>query len=186
MKIQSFNVSVPAPCLNRCKFCVSNTRKNEKDVLKIQNSPLSSIEVHNNIYSDTNFNSNIAYYKDRFEYVSERCDTLLITSTGEPLMNKKFIEFIGIINNIIRNPFTNIEIQTSGLLLDEKYIDFLIEKVRVKTISLSLSALDINKNYEYNNPTHEKYRLDIQKICKLIKSKNLNLRLSLTLTDYYD
>ena len=35
-------------------------------------------------------------------------------------------------------------------------IDFLIEKVRVKTISLSLRALDINKNYEYNNPTHEK------------------------------
>ena len=37
MKIQSFNVSVPAPCMNRCKFCVASTRRDEKDILKIQN-----------------------------------------------------------------------------------------------------------------------------------------------------
>ena len=101
-------------------------------------------------------------------------------------MNKKFLEFIGAINYYSERPFKNIEIQTSGLLLDSEYLDFLMEKVEVKTISLSLSALDNGNNYRYNNPVDEKFKLNIDETCKLIKDNNLNLRLSLTLTEYYN
>ena len=186
MKIQSFNVSVPAPCMNRCKFCVSATRRCEEDVLKIQNDILDKNEIFHNHFSEDMWDKNISYYIDKFNYVSRKCDTLLVTSTGEPMLNKKFIEFIGIVNQIIETPFRNIEIQTSGLLLNQKNIDFLISKLRVKTISLSLSALDEELNFRYNNPIHDKFRLNIKDTCKLIKDNGLNLRLSLTLTDYYN
>ena len=186
MKIQSFNISVPAPCMNRCKFCVASTRRDEKDILKIQNHKLDFNEIYHNYFSERYKDRDISYYIEKFEYVSQKCDTLLITSTGEPLMNKKFLEFIGIINSMISRPFRNIELQTSGLLLNNKTIEFLISKLRVKTISLSLSSLNEEINFRYNNPIHDKFRLNIKETCKLIKDNNLNLRLSLTLTDYYN
>ena len=193
MKIQSFNVSVPAPCMNRCKFCVSSTRKNEINNIPIEgnknleNGLFTKSSIYSYIHSGSiDWNKEISYYRDKFSYGSDRCDTLLITSTGEPLMNKKFLEFIGAINYYSERPFQNIEIQTSGLLLDSEYLDFLMEKVEVKTISLSLSALDNENNYRYNNPVDEKFKLNIDETCKLIKDNNLNLRLSLTLTEYYN
>jgi sulfatase maturation enzyme AslB (radical SAM superfamily) len=84
------------------------------------------------------------------------------------------------------NKFEHIEIQTSGTTLEDWYLRFLREHVRVNTISLSLSDMfDSNKNALYNQ-TKKGYEIDIKHLCSEIKRYDFNLRLSLNMTDVYN
>jgi len=55
----------------------------------------------------------------------------------------------------------------------------------IDTISLSLSALEGYTNWEYNG-TPEKLRFNLIKFVQNVKALNLNLRLCLNLTDFYN
>ena len=67
-------------------------------------------------------------------------------------------------NNQIKNPFIWIELQTSGVTLNDEKLRWLRNKVGVSTISLSLSSIFCSdKNAEYNG-TPEKLKVDIDKL----------------------
>ena len=53
------------------------------------------------------------------------------------------------------------------------------------TLSLSLSSLNDKQNKEYNG-TSEANAVNIENICQMVRETDINLRLSLNLTDYYN
>jgi MoaA/NifB/PqqE/SkfB family radical SAM enzyme len=110
------------------------------------------------------------------------CNTLMLTGDGEPLMNREFLEKFGHINNGLLTPFRWIELQTSGVFLDEAYLRFLRNHVGVSVISLSVSSLNSKENIMQNQipeqlQFHLPYKIDN------IKKYDFTLRLSLNLTD---
>jgi sulfatase maturation enzyme AslB (radical SAM superfamily) len=114
------------------------------------------------------------------------CNTVILTGDGEPLMNHGFLEDFGEWNNSSNKPFRWIEIQTSGVGLDDEKLRFLRNSVGVSAISLSLSNMfDSESNCEING-TPEKLKVDIDKICLEIKRYDFNLRLSLNMNSVYN
>lgn len=174
MKIQSLSVVVPnKKCINNCKFCVS--------------------KMHSEDYTNQ-MDENGAFYdlyeKDyikRLEFARDNgCNTIMLTGNSEPQQNKIFLQKFGTMNNNLSKPFRWIEMQTTGVLLDEAYLRFLRNHVGVSTISLSLSNLfDDDSNAEINQ-TPEKLKINIKELCYKIKKYDFNLRLSLNLSNVYD
>lgn len=114
------------------------------------------------------------------------CNTVILTGEGEPLMNGKFLEDFGEWNSTMPKPFRWIEIQTSGVNLDDEQLRFLRNSVGVNTISLSMSNIfndDINCEI---NGTPEKLKVNIEALCKEIKRYDFNLRLSLNMNSVYN
>lgn len=173
MNIQSLSVVVPGRCVNACKFCVSKLHK-EEYVDQI----------------DRNLRFRDLYerdYMERLQFARDNgCNTLILTGDGEPVVNKDFLNDFASWNVQIANPFRWIEVQTSGVTLDDEKLRWLRNKVRISTISLSLSdVFDNQRNQDYNG-TPEKIKIDIDWLCKEIKRYDFNLRLSLNMTDAYN
>lgn len=173
MKIQSLSILVPGGCPNKCKFCVADLHKDK---------------TINQIEKNTRFRD--LYEKDYMKRLTfsrdNGCNVCILTGDGEPLINEKFLNEFTWMNNQINNPFIWIELQTSGVTLDDEKLRWLRNKVGVSTISLSLSSIFCSdKNAEYNG-TPEKLKVDIDKVCSEIKRYDFNLRLSLNLTDVYN
>lgn len=164
MKIQSLSVVVPTKgCVNNCPFCVSKLHDND----------------YCNNMSDELF---VRDYLERLEYCRDNnVNTVVLTGTGEALQNKKFLENFAKWNNKLYKKFYNIELQTTGVFLDDKTIKWLRKDIGVKTISLSVSDIfnDDNNCDIINVP--KKYRFKLNDICNLIKENNLNLRISLNM-----
>ena len=173
MKIQSLSLCVPAGCLNKCKFCVSHM--NEK---KYKN----QLDASNPFYD--------LYLEDferRLQFARDNgCNTIMITGSGEPLLNRRYLETFSIINKKLLVPFRWIELQTSGTLLDRNYLRFLRNTVWVNTISLSLSDIFSSQNNAEINQTKFGYEIDIDELCKDIKDYDFTLRLSLNMTNAYN
>lgn len=173
MKIQSLSVVVPnKKCLNNCKFCVAHMHeepyKNQMD----ENYPFYDL------YEED--------YLKRLEFARDNgCNTIMLTGNSEPQQNRSFLAKFGTLNRSLAQPFRWIEMQTTGIMIDDGYLRFLRNQVGVSTISVSLSALDDEVNREYNG-TLEKFKVDIQNLCSEIKRYDFNLRLSLNLTDWYE
>lgn len=173
MKIQSLSVVVPVgKCINKCKFCVACMIEEDYE----------NMITGRNLYYDL-------YEKDyikRLEFARDNgCNTIMLTGNGEPQQNWEFLKFFGSTNNRLEKPFRIVEMQTTGVLIDNDYLYFLRHHVGVTTISLSISSLDDLQNLEYNGtPGH--IGLNIQELCKAIKKYRFNLRLSLNMTDYYN
>jgi hypothetical protein len=173
MKVQSLSIVVPnSRCINDCEFCVS--------------------KMHSNDYKnqmDTNSTFFDLYERDyikRLEFARDNgCNTLMITGNSEPQQNRKFLQALGTMNNNLSNPFRWIEMQTTGVMLDEPYLRFLRNHVGISTISLSISSFDdfINKTYLKSN---DKFYNNIHEICASIKKYDFNLRLSINLTDAFN
>lgn len=171
MKIQSLSIAVPnKQCINDCKFCVS--------------------KMHNGYYKNQ-LNHNLPFYdlylKDylkRLEFARDNgCNSLMLTGNSEPQQNRQFLMTFGLLNQMLEKPFRNIEMQTTGTLLDRNYLRFLRNHVGVNVISLSLSSFDSEINAEIigmKNP------VNIEQLCKDIKEYDFTLRLSLNLTKYFD
>lgn len=172
MNIQSLSICVPAKaCVNNCKFCVTH--------------------MHNDTYPN-HLDENLPFYdlyqKDylkRMEYARDNgCNTVMLTGQAEPQQNKSFLKTFGLLNSMMEKPFRNIEIQTTGVMLDEAYLRFLRNHVGVTTISLSISCLnDDNVNNSIIN-TPKRYPVYLEKLCGLIKKYDFNLRLSLNITKH--
>ena len=169
MKIQSASLDVPAICPNKCRFCIS-------DLYDIN-------EIYPNVFDFKN--GDMVWlekqFRDRLEYLRQLgVDTLVLTgSSSEPIYNEEYLKFFNRINHSLSSRFIKIEIQTSGVGLDEKKFQFL-DSIGVKTISLSLSSLDDKRNCEIER-IPENLKFEISELCQKIKDFGFNLRFSLNI-----
>jgi hypothetical protein len=180
MNIQSISVVVPTKaCVNNCKFCVS--------------------KMHDNLYCDK-FDE-ISYRKRIKRAKIENVSTLILTGTGEVLQNKAFLKKFKSVLDKEQHPFPNVEIQTTGVMLNEKIKLFdgttsdleeaypnveLLKYLGVNTISLSVSDIfNYDNNWDIIGAPN-KLRVDLDYLCSFIKEQGFNLRLSLNMTNVYD
>ena len=173
LEIQSLSVCVPAGCPNKCKFCVSRMHASQhKDQIE-----------HNLRFRDL-------YERDfckRLQFARDNgCNTVILTGDGEPLMNIQFLKDFAHWNGSITSPFRWVEIQTSGVYLDEEKLRFLRNTVGVTSISLSLSDMCDKLSNQQMNGTPDKLMVNIDQLCTEIKRYDFNLRLSLNMTNVYE
>lgn len=169
MNIQTISIVSPTEgCVNSCKFCVSKTHSND-------------YENCFNKFSNESYNQ----MKKRIKHAKNLgVNTCIVTGSGEVLQNQQFIEILSKIFQELDYPFTCVELQTSGVFLNDinrlKEVKSLLS---LDTVSISVSDLfDDISNMEIIG-THEKLRFTVAEVCKNIKALNLNLRLSLNLTN---
>jgi hypothetical protein len=125
-------------------------------------------------------------YIKRLQFARDNgCNTIMLTGNTEPQQNVNFLKTFGLINKMLQTPFRWIEMQTTGVLLDEPYLRFLRNHVGVSTISISCSSFDNDMNATYNG-TREDLKVDLYLLCHMIKKYDFNLRLSLNLTDEFE
>jgi hypothetical protein len=124
-------------------------------------------------------------YIKRLEFCRDNgCNTLMLTGDIEPQQNKRFLVDFGIMMRLMNRPFRNIEIQTTGSLIDEPMLRFLRNHVGVSTIALSLfSFMDDENHICKGNKLVED--INIRKFCVAVKKYDFNLRLCLNLTQYF-
>lgn len=184
MNIQSLSVVVPTKnkCINNCKFCVSRTHTNP------YSDKVSNCLTKKGKYEVIVDNTSIEYkdYYNRLQFARDNgCNVVVLTGTGEPTQNFNFLKFFSDINKKLITPFKSVEIQSTGVLLNEKKIKSL-RNLGVTTISLSISNIfDNNKNLDIIG-CKDNLRFDIDEIISLIKNYDFNLRLSLNLVNDYD
>lgn len=171
MSIQSLSVVVPNKrCINGCKFCVSRMRDEQYENMT------SKKNIYLNLYKKD--------YKDRLTYARDNgCQAIMLTGNSEPQQNREFLDFFAEMNQGIGNPFRRIDMQTTGVLLDDDYLYYLRHNVGVNTISLSISSFNDEKNQEYGD-LYELVR--IKHLCTRIKQYRFNLRISINLTDTFN
>jgi hypothetical protein len=172
MKIQSLSVVVPGKgCINNCQCCVSKMSADNK---------LYKNQLEENLaFYDLYLND----YIKRLEFCRDNgCNTLMLTGNTEPQQNKRFLVDFGIMMRLMRNPFRNIEMQTTGALIDNTMLRFLRNHVGVNTISMSLFSFDSKENQICRQGPW----VNISEFCADVKLYDFNLRLSLNLTNYLD
>lgn len=177
MQIQSLSVCVPGGCPNDCKFCVSKMKRDE------YTNQIEGNKAFRHLYKED--------FKTRLKFARDNgCNTVILTGDSEPISNRRFLEDFFEWNQHLPNPFRWIELQTSGVGLvdsnthDQPVLRWL-RNSGVTSISLSLSSLTDNINWNYNG-TPEKLRFRISEVCDQIKRYDFNLRLSLNMTDCFD
>ena len=152
MRIQTLSVSIKAPCPNNCPFCISKLNK-----------------------SKVSYNSDDFDFLTRMSYAKDvGCDTLLITGQGEPLANLPEISRILKINRSLPNPFTKIDLQTSGVGLLSKGILISLKNLGVTTICISMSSFASLINQKI---MHTPKSFNLVEICDLIKKTSFTLRI---------
>lgn len=168
MKVQSLSVVVPnKSCINDCAFCVSKMHNEDYKNQMDGNLPF--------------FDLCLRDYMKRLEYARDNgVNTVMLTGNSEPQQNRRFLTDFGMMMQMMDRPFRNIEMQTTGTLLDKNYLRFLRNHVGVNTISLSLSSFSDIMNADY---TRMKTPVRIEELCALIKEYDFTLRLSLNMTN---
>lgn len=169
MKIQSLSIVVPTKkCVNNCKFCVS----------KMHDNPYAS--------SDRKYWQTQKIMAKRIRYaVSNNVNTCIITGTGEALQNREFLISLKFLLDELNNPFPRLELQTSGVLLDNDNIN-LLKTMGVDTISLSVSDIFSDENNARIIGIPEKLQFELLGLIKKLKDFGFNIRLSLNMSDVYD
>ncbi len=171
--IQSLSIDVPGSCPNNCCFCVS----------RMHSSPYENRMDFNKGNFDVAFED----YLSRLRYVQKcGCQSIILTGSGEPLVNKRYLFDFSLMMRLLGNPFEKIELQTSGIFLTDDYLEFLKKTVKISTISLSLSDMFDDQSNAEIEQIPPKLRFRIDQLCRKIKSYNLNLRLSLNMSDVYN
>jgi hypothetical protein len=166
MNIQSISIVVPTKaCVNKCRFCVSC--------------------MHDSPYTNS---FDPIQYRKRIKYAANNgVNTLILTGdNGEVLQNRNFLINLVEILDKEHHPFPNVEIQTTGVMLDKEENIRLLRKLGVNTISLSVSDPwddGFNSNIIRIPST---LRFNLEDLCKYIKEKDFNLRLSLNMTSVFD
>lgn len=173
MKAQSLSVVVPnQQCINNCRFCVSHMAdqpfKNQID----DNLPF--------------FDLYLKDYLRRLEFAQQNgCNTVMLTGNAEPQQNRKFLTYFGLFLQLMRNPFSWIEMQTTGVLLDQNYLRFLRNHVGVNLISLSLSSFNDTENADIIR-IPQNQRFSVKELCREILRYDFSLRLSLNLSSAFE
>lgn len=126
-------------------------------------------------------------YMKRMQFARDaNCNVAMLTGNGEPLLNRDFLLFFRNCNRMLTSPFRQVELQTSGMLMDDEYLRFLRNSIDVSLVSLSLSSMFSEENELYNAPKSEKFKVNIDHLCSEIKRYDFSLRLSLNLTDFFN
>lgn len=176
MNIQSFSIVVPnKECVNMCPFCVSRI-------------------VNSNIYPNLmdinheHYDINVQEYLKRMKYgANTGCQTVMLTGTSEPTQNKQFLTQWAMLHKLIGSPFTNIEMQCTGLFLENRnYLRFLRNFVGVNTIALSVNSLDDDENNKILGHENGLLFIHLNLLCKLIKEYDFNIRLCYNLNDTFN
>ena len=163
MNIQSLSVCVPAKkCINDCVFCCS--------------------KMHTADYEDCftdilRYESYSGDLRKRLEYARENgCNTCMLTGSNEPQQNREFLRVFSEINRTLRQPFLNIEMQTTGAFIDEEFLDFFRRAVGVTTIAVSVACLD-DDAYNRELIRTKDGDLCLTRLCEAICRRNMNLRI---------
>ena len=169
MNIQSLSVCVPARrCINDCVFCCS--------------------KMHEADYEDcfTDILRYASYSEDlrkRLEYARENgCNTCMLTGNNEPQQNREFLRVFSEINRTLKQPFLNIEMQTTGAFIDEEFLDFFRQAVGVTTVAISVACLDDDAHNREMIRTKDE-GLNLARLCAAIRRRNMNLRICLNMND---
>lgn len=172
MKIQSLSIAVPAnKCINDCAFCVSKMHCGDY---------LNRIDT-----STADFNVAVTEYLARLNYARDNgCNAVMLTGNCEPQQNRNFLKTLGFIFRMMDKPFRQIEIQTTGTLLDKDYLRFLRDWVGVTTISLSVSSFNDDTNNSIIGTPKGGY-IYLGKLSHDIKALGFALRLSINLTNAF-
>ena len=136
--------------------------------------------------NDPHYDINVREYLKRLRYVADSgCQTIMLTGTSEPQQNKQFLATFALLHQQIGSPFTNIEMQTTGVMLDgdRDYLRFLRNFVGVNTVALSVSSLSDVENRRILG-TH--YDLVIPRLCRSLKDYGFNIRICCNLTGRFD
>lgn len=173
MKIQSLSVVVPnTRCINHCASCPSRMHDNDYPVLLDEMRP--------------DFDMYLKDYIKRLEFARDNgCNTLMLTGTSEPQQNRKFLTWFGMMMQMMGSPFHSIEMQCTGVLLDEAYIRFLRRHVDVTTLALSVFSLCDDENRNIINPP-KNWVIYPFHIAKLAKDAGMAVRVCLNLTKSFD
>jgi len=195
MKIQSLSIVVPTKnkCVNACEFCVSRTHTNPYED-RINKTAIVYVDSYSCMSRDSgegireNIEKSLEYkdFYNRLEFARDNgCNVVVLTGTGEPVQNMKFIRFFSIVNSKLASPFKSIEVQTTGVMLDDEILQSLRE-YGITTISFSISnVFDNERNLEII-VCPKKLEFNVFEIIEKIKKYNFNLRLSLNLINDYD
>ncbi|MBD3407790.1 MAG: radical SAM protein [Candidatus Lokiarchaeota archaeon] len=165
--IGSLQITVPAGCMNDCPFCVYRQHATRFRTTWQSNHARWSREIER-----------------RIRYAASRVAAIMITSHGEPTININYIRDIMKIINRVAPELTHVEIQTSGVGVDDEKLDSLYE-AGIRVISLSVPALheeDILRIMKV--PSKKNYR-PLELVSK-IREKGFVLRLSIAMTDWFD
>ena len=172
MEIQSLSICCPSTtgkCINHCKTCTARQHTNP----------------YKNKY-DGSHTECFDYWEDvkkRMIYAQKQgCQTLMLTGSNEPQQNRRWLETLYQVMQSLPEKFVNIEIQTTGALLDYDYIQFL-KKFGVTTVAVSTFNIEddvINREIEESADKH----LNLEILCQRITSMGMTLRLCLNVTDY--
>lgn len=177
MKIQSLSIVVPnKACINKCPFCVS----------RMVNSDIYPNKMDIN---DPHYDINVKEYIKRLRFVADNgCQTIIFTGTSEPQQNKQFLATFALLHQQIGSPFTNIEMQTTGMLLENNrnYLRFLRNFVGVNTIALSLNSLSDEMNNELLGHKMKDKFLNVKNLCDQLKEYDFNIRICCNLTGKFD
>jgi len=173
MKSQSLSVVVPNKmCVNNCAFCVAQ--------METENYPnmLNSNKPFYDLYQTD--------YIKRLEFARDiGCNIVMLTGNSEPQQNRRFLEIFGTMNKQLKSPFRWIEMQTTGVMIEDEYLRFLRNHVGISTISVSISSFDDEINMKYNG-TRKNLKVNIKEFCKSVKKYDFNLRISINLTDDFN
>ena len=173
MNIQSLSIVVPnKQCINNCRFCVSRMHCEQIPHLIDISKP--DFEIHQRDYLER-----MAFARDN------GCNTVMLTGTSEPQQNRQFLQFFSEMNKRLAKPFRWIEMQTTGVLLDDAYLKFLRGCVGISTISVSITSFDDDVNRDYTRMPAA-CAVELKSLCKAIKNHGFNLRLSVNLTDWFN
>jgi hypothetical protein len=125
-------------------------------------------------------------FAKRLAYARENgISTAILTGRNEPQQNREFLQMFAELNKDLKDPFRKIEMQTTGVTLDEDYLLWLRDTVGVTTISVSVSALDSAQNNAWNG-TLKQNQVDLPYLTKMIVDLGFTLRMSLNLSNFYD
>ena len=173
MNILSLSIVVPnRQCINNCRFCVS--RMHCEQIPHLIDITKSDFEIHQRDYLER-----MAFARDN------GCNTVMLTGTSEPQQNRQFLQFFSEMNKRLVKPFRWIEMQTTGVLLDDAYLKFLRGCVGISTISVSITSFEDDVNRDYTRMPAS-CAVELKSLCRSIKEHGFNLRLSVNLTDWFN
>lgn len=139
--------------------------------------------------NDPHYDINVREYLKRLNYVANLgCNTVMLTGTSEPQQNKQFLATFALLHQQLGSPFTNIEMQTTGLLLNgnNDYLRFLRNFVGVNTIALSVNSLSDAENNKILGHKLKDKKIFLEQLCILLKAYDFNIRLCFNLNNAFN
>lgn len=180
MQIQSLSVVIPSGkpgkcesiCMNHCASCPG----------RMHDSPY----VHLMDETVPGFSHHVQEYIKRLEFARHNgCNTVMLTGSSEPQQNRKFLAYFGMMQKMMSDPFQWVEMQTTGVRIDNNYLEFLRDHVGLSLLSLSVFSLDDEENINTIRPPKGTEH-SIRDFVKMVKTAGLSLRMSLNMTKYFD